>query len=112
MGLKIHGAALRIDLLLFSAILACGLHLLALYIGLWSSALWGFDRPRCLAVAFSGSQKTLPISLLLFDSYFIKDFPLAVVPLLFFHVGQLLWDTLIAEKLKHAPAPAETAAVF
>ena len=107
-GLKIHdGTDLRLEMLLLSAVMAFGLHLFALYAGLWSSAALGFDRPRCLAVAFSGSQKTLPISLMLFNKYFIERFPLAVVPLLFFHVGQLLLDTLIAERIKHVAAPAE-----
>lgn len=107
-GVKIYdGRELKIEMLLLSAALAFGLHLLALYAGLWSSAAWGFDRPRCLAVAFSGSQKTLPISLLLFEGYFIDTFPLAVVPLLFFHVGQLLLDTMIAEHLKRGAAPVE-----
>ncbi len=107
-GLKIHdGRELKVDLLLLSGVLAFGLHLLALYVALWSSAAWGFDRPRCLAVAFAGSQKTLPISLMLFDRYFIEAFPLAVVPLLFFHVGQLLLDTFIAERMKHAAMAAE-----
>jgi hypothetical protein len=40
------------------------------------------------------------VSLFLFESYFAAEFPLAIVPLLFFHVGQLLLDTLIAERLK------------
>ena len=107
-GLKIDdGRELKIALLLLSGASAFGLHLLALVTGLWTSAAWGFDRPRCLAVAFAGSQKTLPISLMLFDRYFVEQFPLAVVPLLFFHVGQLLLDTLIAERIKHAAAPPE-----
>jgi sodium/bile acid cotransporter 7 len=108
-GLKIHEgeAVLGIDTLLLSAVLAMGLHLLALTVGLWTSTGWGFDRPRCLAVAIVCSQKTLPISLTLFDKYFKTEFPLAVVPLLFFHVGQLLLDTLIAERLKRHTAQPE-----
>ncbi len=108
-GTKIHETDLRLGPLALSALLAFGLHLFALYAGLWSSTVWGLDRPRAIAVAFAGSQKTLPISLLLFDKYFKDEFPLAVVPLLFFHVGQLLLDTLIAERLRHAPIAVETA---
>jgi sodium/bile acid cotransporter 7 len=100
-GLKIRERAdYGIDVFLLGAGLAFGLHLLALYVGLWSSSAWGIDRPRALAVAFAGSQKTLPVSLFLFNKYFMTDFPLAVVPLLCFHVGQLLLDTLIAERMK------------
>ena len=107
-GLKIHeGRELQASFLGLSAGLAIGLHLLALFVGLWSSRLLGIDRPRCLAVAFAGSQKTLPISLLLFNNYFLQDYPLAVVPLLFFHVGQLLLDTVIAEQMKRSATPVE-----
>jgi sodium/bile acid cotransporter 7 len=108
-GLKIHegDATLSPTVLIGSAVLALGLHLAALYAGLWSSAGWGFDRPRQIAVAFSGSQKTLPVSLFLFQEYFQENYPLAVVPLLFFHVGQLLLDTLIAERLRRQTLPVE-----
>jgi solute carrier family 10 (sodium/bile acid cotransporter), member 7 len=108
-GLQVEegGATLTPTVLIGSAVLALGLHLAALYAGLWSSAGWGFDRPRQIAVAFSGSQKTLPVSLFLFQEYFQEDYPLAVVPLLFFHVGQLLLDTLIAERLKRQALPVE-----
>src|SRR5205814_3187203 len=74
--------------------LAMGLHGGALYGGLWTAALLRFERGRCIAVAFCASQKTLPVSLFLFETYFQHDFPLAILPLLFFHVGQLLLDTL------------------
>ena len=54
---------------------------------------------RCIGIAFSCSQKTLPVSLLLFDEYYKTAYPLAVVPLLCYHAGQLLLDTLIAQRL-------------
>jgi len=77
-----------------------GLHLLALAAGLWSSRGFGLDRASQVAVAFACSQKTLPVALLVFERYF-SAFPLAVVPLVIFHFGQLLVDTFIAERLKH-----------
>jgi sodium/bile acid cotransporter 7 len=80
--------------------LAVGLHLLALFVGLGSSRVLGFDRGRQIAVAFAGSQKTLPVSLLLFEQYFTDAYPLAVLPLLFYHVGQLVLDTPIAHRLR------------
>lgn len=76
-----------------------GTHLLALAGGFWSSRLLGFDRPNRIAVAFAGSQKTLPVSLYLFDVYFARDYPLAVVPMAFYHMGQLILDTFIADVL-------------
>ncbi len=79
---------------------AClGLHLAALFAGLWSSRGLGFDRGRQIAVAIAGSQKTLPVSLILFDAYFARDYALAVIPMAFYHVGQLVADTWIADRL-------------
>lgn len=79
---------------------ACvGLHVLALFIGLWSGRWIGFDRPTCSAIAFSCSQKTLPLSLYLLDAYFEK-YPLAVVPIVLYHVGQYFVDTYVAEEMK------------
>jgi sodium/bile acid cotransporter 7 len=78
---------------------AClGVHLTALGIGLWSSGLLGFERAVRVAVAFACSQKTLPVALLVFERCFPR-YPLAVVPLVTYHFGQLLVDTFIAERL-------------
>jgi len=90
-------ARLGVGLLLFMAVLCVGNHLAALYFGWWSSARLGFSREAAIAVAFSGSQKTLPVSLVLWESYF-RDYPLAVAPLLFYHAGQLIVDTVIADQ--------------
>jgi sodium/bile acid cotransporter 7 len=79
--------------------LAVTLHLIALAIGMISCRWFGFDRGRQIAVAFSASQKTLQVSLLLYDLYFKVDHPLAVMPLLFYHVGQLMLDTVIARRI-------------
>jgi sodium/bile acid cotransporter 7 len=85
--------------LLATAGLCVGLHLTALFAGLFSSKVLGFDRPSRIAVAFAGSQKTLPVALLLFETYFKEAHPLAVVPIVFYPVGQLVLDTFIAEQL-------------
>jgi sodium/bile acid cotransporter 7 len=77
----------------------CGaIHLLALSTGLWSSRLLGLDHPRQVAVAFACSQKTLPVALLILERYF-ADYSLAVVPVAFYHFGQLVVDTFIADRL-------------
>jgi sodium/bile acid cotransporter 7 len=83
-------------LLLLTALLCLAVHLGALAGGLLSARTLGFDRPNQIAVALAGSQKTLPIALILFDAYY-QEYPLAVIPLVFFHVGQLIVDTFIAE---------------
>lgn len=83
-------------LILGTAGLCIAIHLTALFGGVWSSRLLGFDHATQIAVGFAGSQKTLPVSLLLFERYF-SGYALAVVPLLFYHSGQLIVDTFIAE---------------
>jgi sodium/bile acid cotransporter 7 len=78
---------------------AClGVHLAALSAGLWSSRWLRFEHAARVAVAFAGSQKTLPVALLIYERYFLH-YPLAVVPLVLYHFGQLFVDTLIAERL-------------
>jgi solute carrier family 10 (sodium/bile acid cotransporter), member 7 len=96
-------------LLLLAALLCLVTHLGALAAGLASSRSLGFDRPDSIAVALAGSQKTLPVALILFDAYFTA-YPLAVVPLVFFHVGQLVVDTFIAEWLAARQPPEMPAA--
>jgi sodium/bile acid cotransporter 7 len=83
--------------LLAAALTCIGLHLGTLAAGLVSSRWLGCARPRQIAVAFAASQKTLPVALLLFDQYFQSDFPLAILPLLLYHVSQLILDTFVAE---------------
>lgn len=84
----------------WSIALAVVLHLFAVASGLASSWFLGFDRDQQIAVAFASSQKTLPISLVLYEEYFKTAFPFAVLPMLFYHLGQLLLDTLIAQWLR------------
>jgi sodium/bile acid cotransporter 7 len=85
---------------LTSTILACALvHLTALVGGLGTSRGLGFGRPQQLAVAFACSQKTLPVAMLLLDRYF-SSYPLAVVPVAFYHMGQLVLDTFVADHFR------------
>jgi sodium/bile acid cotransporter 7 len=87
-----------------AAALCAGTHLAALAGGLWSSRLLRFDRTSQIAVAFACSQKTLPVALYLFDLYFKEGYPLAVVPMVVYHGGQLIVDTLIADRLVRHPS--------
>jgi sodium/bile acid cotransporter 7 len=83
-----------------ATILACaGTHLAALALGFWGGRALRFARADCVAVAFAGSQKSLPVALSLFQVFYHDSYPLAVVPLAFYHVGQLVMDTFIADKL-------------
>ncbi|MGE3806731.1 MAG: bile acid:sodium symporter family protein [Gemmataceae bacterium] len=93
-----QGDAYAVGPLLWTGAVSVGLHLFGLYAGLWSSKPLGFARSDRVAVAFASSQKTLPVSLYLFDHHFAA-YPLAVVPIVFYHVGQLVVDTFIAEMM-------------
>jgi sodium/bile acid cotransporter 7 len=94
-----HTGNLQPGAALVSLVVCVGTHLTALVLGLWSSRALGLTRADAIAVAFAGSQKTLPVALFLFEAYFKDVYPLAVVPLVFYHMSQLLMDTFIAEWL-------------
>ncbi|GBD36143.1 hypothetical protein HRbin36_01264 [bacterium HR36] len=89
-----------------AAVVAPGLHLVALWIAWRGSHFVGLERPQRIAVAIAGSQKTLPVSLQIATSYF-PHYPLAVIPVLFYHVGQLLLDTWLADGWRQSARPAE-----
>jgi sodium/bile acid cotransporter 7 len=84
-----------------STVAACAVvHVAALAAGLASSRGLGFGRPQQVAVAFTCSQKTLPVAMLLQERYF-SEYPLALVPLAIYHLGQLLLDSFVAEHLRN-----------
>jgi solute carrier family 10 (sodium/bile acid cotransporter), member 7 len=101
-GERLHadGALNAPAILLWSIVLAVTLHLAALAAGFYSCRWLGFDRGRQIAVAFSASQKTLQVSLVLYEQYFRTRFPFAVMAILSYHVGQLLLDTIIAKQMR------------
>lgn len=106
-GLRLRDsdATLEPFALALAVALPVALHLFALASGLVSSRWLGFDRPRRLAIAFACSQKTLPVSIYLFERYFADAYPLALPTVLAYHVGQLLLDTALAHALRHESSP-------
>lgn len=92
--------ALAVAPLAGTALLCVAIHLAGLAVGWGSSCLLGFDRAVAVAVAFACSQKTLPVALVLFETYFKEAHPLAVVPMVLYHAGQLIADTLVADRMK------------
>jgi len=90
-------AALTLPALLLVGLVSVGLHLTGAFGGLWGGRLLGLERGDYLAAAFAGSQKTLPVGLYLFQEYYQAHYPLALTPLVFYHVSQLILDTFIAE---------------
>jgi len=72
------------------------IHLLAAA-GCWAVCrVLNVPRPERLALMFGGSQKTLPAGLYVAYNFF-SAFPLAAVPVLFYHASQLVLDTYLAD---------------
>lgn len=97
------------DLASTAAMLAAvtAVHLSMLWTGHALGWLIGLPRGDRIAVGFSGSQKTLMIGLEVALRYF-PAMPLAALPMIAYHVLQLLLDTLIADWLR-LRAPRESA---
>lgn len=81
--------------LLDCAVVCIGLHLVLLFVG-FTLGKRLFAHEDAVAVGIAGSQKTLPVAAIIVADYFTSE-PLAIVPVLFFHVGQLIVDTFIVE---------------
>lgn len=81
------------------------LHLTALAAGWWLARRLGARRPEATAVAFAGSQKTLPIGIYVAAEVFGAEFPFAMFPMLLYHTSQLFFDTWIASRIAAAELP-------
>jgi len=83
--------------------LSCiAVHLLAMWFGWHAGRVFRFERADRIAVAFSGSQKTLPIGLLVAtDPAMFGDgsYPFALFPMLLYHASQLFLDTAVADRM-------------
>lgn len=73
-------------------------HLTTLVLGWYFAEATGVQRPQRIAVALSGSQKTLMIGLKL-----AMDCGVSILPMVIYHVGQLVLDALIADWWKRHP---------
>jgi sodium/bile acid cotransporter 7 len=79
---------------------------IALHVGAMTLAALGarigrFSREETAAVMFAGSQKTLPIGVLLASNPAFGA-PFAVFPMLMYHASQLFIDTAVADRLAAA----------
>jgi sodium/bile acid cotransporter 7 len=84
------------------------LHVAAMGIGRSLSRLLGFERGELIAVVFAGSQKTIPIGLLIATDVAMfgdpnllgpgQGVPFAVFPVLMYHASQLFIDTAVADR--------------
>ncbi len=76
--------------------LVAAVHMAAWWVGFWSGGRFGLSSPDQIGVAFAGSQKTLMVGLAI-----AIDFGgLAVLPMVAYHVMQLLIDTVLADRLR------------
>jgi sodium/bile acid cotransporter 7 len=77
-------------------VLVAAVHTTAWYCGFGAAHSLGLPRADAIGVAFAGSQKTLMVGLAI-----AIDFGgLAVLPMVAYHVEQLLIDTVLAERLR------------
>ena len=76
------------------------LHLVAMAVAIAGAQLLGITEADRRAVAFAGSQKTLPIGVLLAEELGrAAGIPFAVFPMLMYHASQLFIDTAIADRM-------------
>lgn len=85
--------------IIWTVLLAAAVHLVAMAIGWQAAGKTGVPRPQQIGVAISGSQKTLMIGLKL-----AMDCGVSILPMVAFHVGQLLLDTFIADRWRASTA--------
>ncbi len=69
------------------------LHVVVLYAGIWLARRLACRRESQVAVGIAGSQKTLMVGLPI-----AIDCGVSVVPMLIYHLGQLVIDTLVAQR--------------
>ncbi|MEW6267373.1 MAG: bile acid:sodium symporter [Thermodesulfobacteriota bacterium] len=80
--------------LIFAAMI--GLHILLLMLNYGLSRLIGLDQPSTSAFTIHSSQKTLTIAYLVWSGHFARDYPLALIPAIVYHLTQMIMDTLVA----------------
>ncbi len=84
--------------ILMVVLLTTGAHVTTLVLCWYLALATRVRRPQRIAVALSGSQKTLMIGLKL-----AIDCGVSILPMVIYHVGQLLIDALIADWWKRYP---------
>jgi len=70
-------------------------HIVVFWLGIAIGGWIKLSREDALAVGFAGSQKTLMIGLLI-----CLDLGVLVIPIVLYHVSQLIVDTLFADHLR------------
>jgi sodium/bile acid cotransporter 7 len=78
-----------------TAAVVLAIHVTVLFAGLRLARLARLDRPDAIAVGIAGSQKTLPVGLEV-----CAQLGVTILQMLAYHVGQLLVDTVVADRLR------------
>ena len=97
------GEALSPTDLLITATLVITIHLMAFVVGNYFAKMARLPMADRIAVAISGSQKTLVIGLSM-----AIGLGVSIIPLLMYHTFQLLIDSVIVEKFRAAAESANT----
>jgi solute carrier family 10 (sodium/bile acid cotransporter), member 7 len=101
--MSLNPASTQSGFSIFATAIGAGLiHLVAVGLGYQASAGLGIARPQQLGVALAGGQKTLMVGLQL-----ALDCGVSVVPMIMYHVGQLLIDTVLVRLWTRKVNPAE-----
>jgi sodium/bile acid cotransporter 7 len=105
--------AMRPTPLDWALLVACtvALHFSALCAGFLLARQLGLSLPDRIAVGFAGSQKTLMVGITVAAGF--EGAALAILPMVIYHVGQLLIDTFVADWFRAnsaRPVPAESPA--
>lgn len=88
-----------------TTLIACALHGVALALGWYTAIGLGLSRRETIGVAISGSQKTLMVGLQL-----CLDCGVSILPMVMYHISQLLMDTFLADWwLRHSQKPQVSA---
>jgi len=107
-GLKLEGDLSRLVGLDIAVMIVAvmAIHLGVLWLGMFFARLLRQRREDRIAVGIAGSQKTLMIGLHMATTYFPET--LAMLPMIVYHAGQLLADTVISDWLrKDGPAKSK-----
>jgi solute carrier family 10 (sodium/bile acid cotransporter), member 7 len=85
--------------LLGMVVVVMTVHLGCLWLGILLSRSVGLPREDQIAVAFSGSQKTLMVGLQV-----SLELGITILPMITYHIGQLLADTVVADRMRESPS--------
>lgn len=89
------GSTISVFEIFWTITLTVVIHLISMVFAWYLAAATRVERPQQIGAAISGSQKTLMIGLKM-----ALDCGVSIIPMVAFHVGQLLLDTFIADYMK------------